>query len=287
MNSVEKLIVSANNSHTKSLETSLMKANKEKTSYAFIRLYASTFTEKLTFDKILGQSIDFFSEDLEKGESYSHAAMNYRLTDNFFGLNWEFGEKNDVKVETVHNKKPTESEDFPNNKFSVYAIPLSEKEHEKLRVNLESFKGSNQFNYQWLDLALAAFHLTKNKLVNKVHSLFNDEDDYKQTSEASKVITSDEIIIDGKKLTAAEKKLLIYTKKGLVCSTFVVYVLSQVSPDFNTYFKESKKFIQEFSPNTLTTLPGVKLLFKGKWKDYERIAKSFVVKNPEFAKFLK
>lgn len=225
---------------------------ENKTEFAFIRLYEYNFKKGANpFNHALKTTINFLSEEIKYKGDYSHAAMNYSLKDDFQGLYLVPGEKNDVKIEPIAHWPEKDTKDPKTSLYAVFSVPLTASNYRKLKSNMNRLQKDNNFRYDVLKIAYSAVYLSINKIKKE---LFSNEDNK------------------------------INTKMNLVCSTFVAYMLSQCSDEIKEYV--NKKGLDNITPKGLTFLPGVKLLFKGIWMNYEKDAKKFVEKNSQFKKYL-
>lgn len=235
-----------------------------KTEYCFIRLYSTKYT-KLCISDLLRIGNELLTEKSKhKGKRYTHAAINYKLNDNFVGLNID-DNPNDVKVEnlkTTANIDSGDPKDKRNSTFDVFSVRLTESEYRTLKTNLNNIKTDNKFKYAIKKLVSVAFSQTKTRLKKTV--LGHEDDD-----------TREEDIVD---LTKSEK--------SLVCSSFVAYVLKSISPSIRNWMEKNKKTEHDFTPNGLTYIPGCKFMFGGSWIEYSKKTREFVNEHPEFKKYL-
>lgn len=240
------------------------KNDKElKTEYCFIRLYSTKY-KGLCFSDLLRIGNELFTSKSKQGKRYTHAALNYKLNDNFVGLNID-DNPNDVKVENLRTTATIDAgdpKDRKNSTFDIFSLRLTESEYKLLKVNLNKVKTDNQFKYSIKKLINTAFRSGKVKVKRAVlgHEGYQDDE---------------EDIID-----------LTKSKKALVCSSFVAYVLQSVSPSIKNYMEKHKKTVHDFSPNALTYLPGCKYMYGGYWTEYGKKTKEYVDKHPEFKKYI-
>ena len=252
-------IIELNNS-----QYSLEDKNKKelKTEYCFIRLYSTRY-KGLCFSDLLRIGNELLTEASKSGKRYTHAAMNYKLNDNFVGLNID-DNPNDVKVENLRTTATIDAgdpKDRKNSTFDVFYLRLTESEYKLLKVNLNKIKTDNKFKYDIKKLISVAFRTSRQKLKKAV--LGHESDD------------SNDDIVD-----------LTKSKKALVCSSFVAYVLQQTSDSIKDWMEKYKKTVHDFSPNALTYLPGCKHMYGGYWPEYGKKTKEYVEKHPEFKKYL-
>lgn len=238
--------------------------DEEKTEYCFIRLYKTEYKKnEFSFGKALRVGNALISEKLPDGILYTHAAMHYKLTDDFIGLNLDPNDPNDVKVEVLHNSDgliTNKGKDVANSGYVIYALPLSKKEYLNLGLVLNKIRNQNKFKYDVKTLLWTAMLITRRKAIR-----FFSREDQNQTDDISQTLSQ--------------------MKIGLVCSTFVAFILKSISPDIATHFDKKGISFYEFSPNSLVNLPGIEKLFEGTWLSYEKDVKKFVNQNPKFKKY--
>ena len=234
----------------------------ENCEWCFIRLYQTVYKKTLSAGGILKTVNEFISPEGKNHKKYTHAALNYKLNDNFIGLNFDGSSNNDVKVENMRTEATgyESPKDRTKSKFDIFAIKLTPKEYEDLKKNLNAIRTTNKFKYDFKRLLQISGIIIFRKIKDK---LFSRE-------------SSDEIPID-----------LRQTNESLVCSTFVAYILSQISPRYSEYFKTKDISIHSITPNDLTFLPGIKYMYGGTWPEYAVKTRDFVKKNPQYQKYFR
>lgn len=236
----------------------------EKKEWCFIRLYETQYKNKMSWGNFLKLSNLFFSDKAADGKKYTHANLNYRLTDNYYGLNIKsLDQENALYIEAISEFEPDRIDPAASG-YSVYGVKLTTLEYKNLKMQLEKMKDGNYYKYDILSLFQMAGRITKNRIEDMVKK--------------GKI---EKIILEGDDIP------LNKIKKGLVCSSFVAFCLKNISGDINKYFNDSKKSVYEFAPNTLTKLPNLTFLFDGKFNTYKQDVREFVKKFPEFAKYNK
>lgn len=238
-----------------------------KKEWCFIRLYTTEYNKEIFHPaKILRVGNKLISDKASNGKFYTHAAINYSLSDHFVGLNLMKGDPNSVQIEVVKNwRKGDERYERQDSTFDVFAIPLYKNERELLKFHLNKIITNNHFKYDVKTLLLTALLICKRKA--QILMGFSKEN-------------IDEI------LDEEGDSVLSEIKKGMVCSTFVAFILKNVSADFARWLRETKRSEYEFAPNTLTHIPNIEYLFGGSWNGYARALTNFTKKNPEFAKYI-
>ena len=234
----------------------------EKTEWCFIRLYTTVYRDVISFKQIFKKLNLFFSDKALDGKAYTHANLNYRLTDNYFGLNIKnLNQESALYIETYEDDVEN-GVNKEESTYSVYGLKLTPLEYKNLKIQLEKMKEGNLYKYDILSLVNTAARISKNRI-----------------SELIKKGKFEKVEIEHGDIP------LNRIKKGLVCSTFVAFCLKNISTDFNKYLQESKKSIYEYAPNTLTRVPNIVYLFDGKFTTYKQDVKNFCKKFPEFAKY--
>lgn len=238
--------------------------NKE---WCFIRLYTTEYNkDRFHPAKILRVGNKLISDKSSNGKFYTHAAMNYNLSDNFIGLNLMKDDPNSVQVEIIKTwRKDDERYERQYSMFDVFAIPLYKHERELLKFHLSKIVTNNHFKYDIKTLLLTTILICKKKA--QALMSFTKED------------INDIIGEDG-------DSFLSEIKKGMVCSTFVAFLLKNTSSEFAKWIRETNRNEYSFAPNTLTHIPNIKYLFGGTWNEYSRALTNFIKKNPEFAKYV-
>ena len=234
----------------------------ENCDYCFIRLYQTVYKKNLSAGGVLKAVNEFISPEGKNHKKYTHAALNYKLNDNFIGLNFDGSTNNDVKVENLKTEATSyeSPKDRSKSKFDVFALKLTSQEYDALQKSLNVIRTNNKFKYDFKRLLQISGIIIFNKIKDKI---FGKE-------------SSDDIRVD-----------LTQSNESLVCSTFVAYVLSQISPRYADYFKKKDINIHSITPNDLTFLPGIQYMYGGYWSEYNIKTRDFIRKKPEFQKYLK
>lgn len=279
MNSIENLYMNINDN------TSKIILNKEgKNKYAFLRFYTTIYKKEVfSAGKVLKIGTTHFSDPLASGKVYTHVAINYSLDDKFVGLNLDPKDPNDVKVEAIsdpnYDRLNAKSRDKRASQFVVYALPITGKEHLRLKYILDRVSKENNLTYDIRSLVYTGMLLMKNRFKN-----FMGFEDYDQSLEKIAGVGDDEYLT---KLEMDEAERIAMKKNGFICSTFVMYVLKNCSDDILRWMDREKKDVYEFSPNTVAKIPYIFPLFGGSWVNYKRILNQFIQKNIEFKEYIK
>ena len=236
----------------------------ENCGYCFIRLYQTHYKNAFSAGGLLKAANEFISPEGANKKKYTHAAMNYKLNDNFIGLNFDGNSNNDVKIENMRTEAVSyeSPKDRKKSQFDIFAVKLTQKEYENLRKNLNYIKTSNKFVYDFKRL----LHISGIILFRRIKEFLFDRK--KSSKEA--------LDVD-----------LRVANESLVCSTFVAFVLTQISPRYAEYFKKQNLSVHSITPNDLTFLPGIIYMYGGTWPEYSIKTRDYIRKNPQFQKYLK
>lgn len=240
--------------------------SKEK-KYCFIRLYNSYYPKGVfNFGSILKNASKVISDKALDGKFYTHANINYRLTDNFFGLNIDsLDQEEAVKIEQItHEKKEDVTIDLDKSVYSLFRLEMNELDYKNLKIQLNKLKSGSQYTYDVKTFLYTSLLITKNKAKRALtHSGVKPANEHEEKVQLNKV------------------------KKGLVCSTFVAFVLKNTHSDIAKWMEDNKISVYEFAPNTLTRLPKLKFCFSGKYTTYPQDVQKYIAKHPEFREYNK
>lgn len=240
--------------------------SKEK-KYCFIRLYNSHYPKGVfNFGSILKNASKVISDKALDGKFYTHANINYRLTDNFFGLNIDsLNQEEAVKIEQItHEKKEDVTIDLDKSVYTLYRLEMNELDYKNLKIQLNKLKSGSQYTYDVKTFLYTSLLITKNKAKRALtHSSLKPTNTHEEKVQLNKI------------------------KKGLICSTFVAFVLKNTHSDVAKWMEENKISVYEFAPNTLTRLPNIKYCFSGKYTTYPQDVQKYIAKHPEFKEYNK
>lgn len=228
--------------------------------FVFIRLYNSIY-KKGGIMVPFGKAIRAFTGTVNDAVGgYTHAAISYKLTDDFFGLTSKRkGENFSLKKESVENpesNKYIETLDTSKSQWAIYSLPVSVLEYEKVKKFLDLEIKDKLLEYGTFNLFLQALDKIGKKLYKNKQSSIED-------------ISTNEMI--GK-------------KEILVCSTFVAYTLYTCT-NYKHIFKRYGIDYNYVSPNDLVSIPGAKFLCSGYHNEYNKNIKAFIKNNKEFDKY--
>lgn len=215
--------------------------------YIFIRFYKTRYLNKANPINTIQLVGNKFIDKSKDGNVYTHVNMNYTLNDNFIGLDFKGAKQpNAVYKETIAVEDGRISGD---SYFSVYALPVQEIEYNLIRKELDKLQKSSKIKYDRRTLGLVSWLMLKRRgNLNKLISFS---------------------FLDNK-------------AKKLFCSSFVMYVLYNTVSTIKQWMDKNKLSVYDFSPNTVTLIPGLKMLFNGKFKYYEQERNKFLSSHSEY-----
>lgn len=227
-------------------------------SYIFIRFLSAKYKNTVALGSIVNKLLGIIDKADVPGEKamFNHASINYNLKDTFYGLTGSYGTKHYLKIESINiinnNKNPFLQTTTPDSYFSVYAIPVTDKDNQKVKLYLESTLKENNINYGAYVFPLIGVQRLSNK-IKGLESVSIAQDDLK--------------------------------KETLICSTFVEHVLHKCT-SYGKIIDDSEYNYKMFTPNDIIKhSPGIIRLFGGRFDEYNKLLNEFIVKNPKFAKF--
>jgi len=237
--------------------------------YIFIRLYDPVYTDNLP------------AELLKKGQYIvnqtkipaAHSAIGFDLTDSFYGLT--IGGDYDLKHEVCSQPDSCayfQTCDAEKSYQYTYAIKVSQEEYLAAKKKTLDYYKSKEVKYAILHNFPVALYCIKKK--------FNLPNLPKLPLPSA----YREFITNLKKTLRAVKQTR--EKERFVCSTFCSYILLSSVPRIALYFCEREQSYDYITPSELSMLPGMKLLFSGKWLDFKKDAAVFAEENPDFKEYL-
>lgn len=240
------------------IKTKSLESIDDEDYYIFIRCYDSKYKSKIDVCSLLDKVIRKFTPPPKSNgitDAYNHAAINYKLTDDFCGLTTNMKmEKFTLKRESCTDPTTVKYMTRTDNnisKFGVYAVKVSKQEYEDTKNFLNMELKDKLMKYSQFNLFLQGIQKLGRKLYTKGQE-------------------------------SSDKDVMIGATEQLVCSTFVGYTLYHCT-HYKNVFKRYNIDYNYLSPNELTTIPGVIFCFGGLFKDYDIKAKQFIQKNKSFA----
>ncbi len=242
---------------------------EKKYKYIFIRLYDPVYTDNLP------------AELLKKGQYIvnqtkipaAHSAIGFDLTDSFYGLT--IGGDYDLKHEVCSQPDSCayfQTCDAEKSYQYTYAIKVSEEEYQAAKNKTIDYYNSKEVKYAILHNFPVALYCIKKKFNLPNFPKLPLPSAYR------------EFITNLKKTLRAVKQTR--EKERFVCSTFCSYILLSSVPRIALYFCEREQSYDYITPSELSMLPGMKLLFSGKWLDFKKDAELFAEENPDFKEYL-
>lgn len=237
--------------------------------YFFIRLYNAKYKNPLYIANIL----QFGIQATEVNDiSVSHAAFNFSLNDDFWGLSLNGGNDN-LAQETctdtstngyMSNVDPDKAEQI------TYAIRLSKEEYTNLKNFLDEYIKKSEIRYDpFINFSIAGFSIRRKFFTPRNMQLFGNITYLNEPKKDRQEFDPE------------------YTKNDFVCSTFIAYALNKNVASINQYFNEHNINYRFVNVSDIPEIPGVVKLFNSTWSEYLNSANAFVEENPEFKKYLK
>ena len=237
--------------------------------YIFFRLYNPSYKNPLYIANVLKNGLSLTkTEDVP---DLSHAAINFTLDDNYYGLTlggqYQLAEEECTIPQNnkyMKNCNPEKSEQI------TYALKVSEEEYEKAKIFVERYANSTDIKYaSSLNFKLALFSIKRKFFTPKDHKQFGT------------VIYPDKV--DNKKVDIDNDNEI---QNNFVCSTFVGYVLYNNVESVSNYFDENNIKYEYINVSDISLIPGMIPLFYSNWDNYLEAAKAFVEEYPEFTEYL-
>ena len=237
--------------------------------YIFFRLYNPSYKNPLYIANVLKNGLSLTkTEDVP---DLSHAAINFTLDDNYYGLTlggqYQLAEEECTIPQNnkyMKNCNPEKSEQI------TYALKVSEEEYEKAKIFVERYANSTDIKYaSSLNFKLALFSIKRKFFTPKDHKQFGT------------VIYPDKV--DNKKVDIDNDNEI---QNNFVCSTFIGYVLYNNVESVSNYFDENNIKYEYLNVTDISLIPGMTPLFYSNWDTYIEAAHAFVEEYPEFADYL-
>lgn len=236
--------------------------------YIFFRLYNPDYSNPFYIANILKGGIKL---TLITDDNYSHSAINFSLTDDFYGLT--SGGKYQLAQESCVRPKENKYMRHGNPKTSTqvtYALKVSPKEYEYIREFIKVYQESPKVKYNvFLNFQIGFFVIDRKFFTSKSKRQFGSVK-YPETS------------VSKKKQSRYE-----YVENNFICSTFIAYALENCIGKIGEWFAEKDINYRFVNVPDLIYIPGVTKLFSSTWSEYDIAAKEFVEEYPEFAGYLK
>lgn len=234
--------------------------------YIFIRLYNPVYPNPLEVTNLLKFGL-YATNTSEK--VVSHAAINFDLDDDFYGLT--VGGKQQLKIENCTNPKSNKFMKKCSKKSSVqytYALKVPRSEYEASKAMVEDFFNNYNLKYSvgW-NFPSACYSVHRKFFTTKKNRNFGNP---KLTKKSYNIVND----INPRKVP---------TK--YVCSSFIAYILLQNVTQATDLFIEKNINYRYVSPGDYEEFPNIILLFYSTWADYNKAAKMFVEENPDFAEY--
>ena len=247
--------------------------------YCFIRCYQSYYKSTEYLQLIFKQAIKRITPRIHKHKElndiyFTHVAINIGLSDKFIGLNPNLKGKN-VRVESLTNpldKNDVKTKYYGKSIYYVLAYKLTDLEYDLLTNLLTDAVNNQNYIYDFRNLFRIALQRAKEE-IGRFFNLFKK--DKNKTNNKTIVESSNGLFLENE-----------YANM-LVCSSFVAYLLSKTSEDFQSYLKNNRSSIYNFSPNDVANIQGTFILFGGNWKDYNKDLIQFLKSSSNYKEFFK
>ncbi len=241
--------------------------------FIFLRLYDVRYVPIRSASEILNVAIGILGA-APNGITYDHAAISYKLSDDFIGLTSN-PLKNAIQIEKAQQKDKNSfmnRNDRQKSLCTVIAIPCSLLEYENCKTLLDyALKGEKYFVYDIFEIAAmpAANKGNKEKLKNYQYEDFSS---YKGDTQTL--------------ICAIDDPAKVFESYNYVCSTFCSFVLYNSLQSFRNICDQTGAGPQGVTPSELFCLPGAKVLFHSFYADYDKTLQAFLKKYPQFSLYL-
>ena len=234
--------------------------------YIFLRLYSVVYDQNHQIGNLLRIAIGALGPATD-GLYYSHAAISYKLSDNFVGIT--IGGENNVKYESV--MEPEKNRYLAsNNKYksqcTVIAIPCTKIDYENCKDLIDyAVMSDSRFYFGITDLIAICGIRAVNKYKTKNFSC--DTIDF---NESEPILSPQE-----------EFNSRIYC-----CSAFCAYILMRGIQRYKDYVEATGFSPRGVTPADLYSIQGSQHLFNCYYFEYNQTLAEFVEAYPEFKEYL-
>ena len=235
--------------------------------YIFFRLYNPSYKNPFYIANLLKGGIS--STTLEDTPDVSHAAINFSLDDNYFGLTlggeYQLAQEN---CSTPQDNKYMKNCDPEKSEQITYALKVTEEEYQKTKEFVENYSRDKNLKYA--------------STLNFKISLFSIKRKFFTPPEKQKFGTVIYPEAENKKYDPEDEN----SDTNFVCSTFIGYVLYNNIEDITKYFDDRNIKYEYLCVADISMIPGMTPLFYSNWDNYESAARAFVEEYPEFKQYL-
>ena len=257
--SVTKLDENGNFIPSYKLEESLnFEEVEEPYKYIFLRLYDIDYLNPFYIANILKFGINLTEvNDVQA----SHASINFRLTDDFYGLT--SGGKFQLEKESCLDTKSNKffKKVNPNNSTQLtYAIKVSEEDYYDALAMVEDYAGNSDVKYDVIENFKIAHFSTRRRFRTKQDERSMEDMFYPELDEDDKAT-------------------------NFVCSTFCAYILKENVDYIRDWFDVNEINYKYVGVSDLPSIPGVVELFSSPFLEYDIAVEAFIEKYPEFAMY--
>lgn len=243
------------------------KNNIENPKYIFIRLYNPNYDNPFYIANMLKFGIK--TTELE-GEEKSHAAINFYLDDDFYGLT--AAERHGLAPESCTDVKSNKymKECSPKTSLQItYALQVTEDEYQNAKSFVETYARNKNINFQTSQLfRMTCFSIGRKFFTQKTYQQFGT------------------VKYPNDKVYKKKTKNPEYIENNFLCSTFISYVLINTIPRIKNWFEKNNINYRFVTVSDIAQIPGVTRLFYSNWSNYLLAANSFVKIYDEFDEYL-
>ncbi len=259
--------------------------NDAENKWIFVRLYDSRYNLSLSS---VGGGLLSFGQKITRNKNWkvftNHSAINYKLTDNFFGLSVHDGDAS-LKIERCQNLDDDDFQyinkrdfNYSKSKYYVFGFKCTPEEYNIMKKKINNayknktvmfdvgFAGGTMTLYSILSKIKQILHVDKILnigilgIIHKSDSVLNDEDYKRKNGQVNKI-----------------------------CSTFVGGVLISSIGYLRDHFEKKENFNKSIfiSPSDIASFPRARRLFSGTFDTYNRDLLRFIRKHPDFDEYMK
>lgn len=258
----------ADNNSIELQQKSDVSENQESYKYIFIRIYDPAYSNPFYIANLLKGGIKITLVNPQ--DNYSHSAINFYLTDDFYGLT--SGGKYQLAKESCVRPEENKYMKHGNPEKSTqvtYALKVTEEEYEYIHEFVKLYYESPKVRYNvFLNFQIGFFTINRKFFTSKDKKQFGT--------------------VKYPKTTGSKKKQsnYLYVENNFICSTFIAYTLENCIPKIAEWFKEKEINYRFVNVPDLIYIPGMTRLFSSTWSEYEAAAEQFVSEYPEFKPYL-
>ena len=259
--------------------------NDQENKWIFVRLYDSRYNISLNS---IGGGLISFGQKVTQSKYWkiftNHAAINYKLTDNFFGLSVHNGDAG-LKIERCQNLDDDDFQyinkkdfNYHKSKYYVFGFKCKPEEYETMKKKINNAYKNKTVMF---DVGFAGGTMSLVSIGTKIKQLLH-VDKILGISILGIIHKSDSVLNDND-----------YKRKNgqvnKICSTFVGGILISSIDYLKSHFEKKENFNKSIfiSPSDIACFPKARRLFSGTFDTYNKDMMKFVKKHPDFEEYLK